>query len=64
MIQGAGFHLNQNFVCFDGWIERVGVFQNFRPAVLVEDDSFHVDSATGEHRFTQIGENGIRKMVA
>ena len=41
VIQGTGFHFDQNIVCFDGRIRRVSVFQDFWPAVSFEDNSFH-----------------------
>jgi hypothetical protein len=41
MVQRARLNFDQNFVCLDRRIGRVGVLQNFRPTVLFEDDSFH-----------------------
>ena len=41
MIQRAGAHFDQNFVCFDLGIGDFSDLQNLRPAVLFENDGFH-----------------------
>ena len=41
VIQRAGAHFDQNFVCFDFRIGDFSELQNLRPAVLFENDGFH-----------------------
>src|SRR2546423_8854814 len=41
MIQRAGAHFDQNFVCVDLRIGDVRKFQDFRTAVIFKDDCFH-----------------------
>src|SRR6185503_20536803 len=56
VIQGTSLHLDQNFVGLDSGIRHIGVLQNFRAAVLFEDDCFHGDSAADLRGVTRIKE--------
>ena len=41
VIQRRGLDAHQNFVSLNLWVRRVLVFQDLRPAMFVETDSFH-----------------------
>ena len=42
MIQSAGAHSKKDLVGFDGWLRDVLMAENFRTAVFVDSDGFHM----------------------
>jgi len=50
MVQGASVNADEHFVGANGRLGDGGVFQNFRRAVLLEDDGFHSRNGTSARR--------------